>query len=366
MALSIGIVGLPNVGKSTAFNALAGAQLAAAENYPFCTIEPNRATVPVPDARLEKLAGLAGVGRLFHATVEFVDIAGLVRGASRGEGLGNQFLGHIRDTAAILHVVRCFEDENVVHVGDWLDTRGDIEVVNAELILADLAQMERRIEKLTSQVKGDKRAIPLLEAAHALQDGFERGVPASAFPESDDEAYRTLVREMRFLTAKPVIYLANVDEAGLEQENDCVRAVRRAAAEHKSDAIVLCAQLEADLIAMSRQERADYLALSGIAESGLDQVIGHGYRLLGLISFFTFNDEEARAWTVRQGTTAPQAAGTIHTDFERGFIRAEVASFESFAQHGGWQALKAAGALHVHGRDYVVQDGDVIYFRFNV
>jgi ribosome-binding ATPase len=366
MALSIGIIGLPNVGKSTTFNALTRTQQAAAENYPFCTIEPNRAIVPVPDARVEELAELTGVSTIIHATVEFVDIAGLVRGASKGEGLGNQFLGHIRDTAAIIHVVRCFDDENVVHISAHPDPEHDIEIVETELMLADLQQLERKIERLSSQVKGDRRLIPVLTMAREIEAQLGRGEPLSHFSDRENEIVHSLVHELRFLSAKPVIYAANVDEEGLAEDNHYVRQVRRLAARQGAEVIKLCAQLEADMAGMDDGERRELLELAGAEESGLEQLIRKGYRLLNLISFFTFNEEQVRAWTIPQGSTAPQAAGTIHTDFERGFIRAQVAPFETFRAHGSWARLKAAGAMAVEGKEYVVQDGDVIYFRFNV
>lgn len=366
MALSIGIIGLPNVGKSTTFNALTRTQQAAAENYPFCTIEPNRAIVPVPDPRLDKLAELTGVPKAIHATIEFVDIAGLVKGASHGEGLGNQFLGHIRDTAAIVHVVRCFDDDNVVHVNPHPEPRNDIEVVNTELILADLQQLERKIERLTTQVKGDKKAIPILETARRLQDHLERNNPISAYPDQDDEAFQILNHDMRFLTAKPIIYAANVDEVGLAADNDYVRETRDAAAEHHAEVVKICAQLEADMVGMSDDERQEFLELAGATESGLEQIIHKGYRMLGLISFFTMNEEQVRAWTVTRGWSAPRAAGVIHTDFERGFIRAEVIPFATFNHYGSWAQTKAAGEMRVEGKEYIVHDGDIIYFRFNI
>ncbi len=366
MALSIGIIGLPNVGKSTVFNALTKAQLAAAANYPFCTIEPNRAVVPVPDQRLDKLGELTGLTHLIRATIEFVDIAGLVKGASQGEGLGNQFLGHIRDVAAIVHVVRCFDDDNVVHISEHPEPRTDIEIINMELILADLQQLERKIERLMSQVKGDKKAIPLLEMAHELADHLERGQMIAHYPDAEDEAFRTLNHELRFLTGKPQIYLANVDEEGLAEDNAYVTETRAIAAEQEIAVIKICAQLEAEMVGLSDDERLEFLALAGAESGGLEQVIQTGYRILGLISFFTMNDEQVRAWTVRQGATAPKAAGVIHTDFEKGFIRAEVASFETFVRHGSWTAIKSAGELRVEGKEYVVHDGDVIFFRFNV
>jgi GTP-binding protein YchF len=312
-----------------------------------------------------ELAELVGVPRVIQATVEFLDIAGLVKGASKGEGLGNQFLGHIRDTSAIIHVVRCFDDENVVHISEHPQPRTDIEIVNTELILADLQQLERKIERLSTQVKGDKKAIPLLDMAKKLQDHLESGRTVATFPDQDD-AFQTLKHDMRFLTAKPVIYAANVDEEGLAEDNAYVREVREVAAEMGAETIKICAQLEADMAGMMDEERREYLELAGASESGLEQIIHMGYRILGLISFFTFNEKQARAWTVPEGSTAPQAAGVIHTDFERGFIRAEVIPFETLVAHGSWGATKAAGEMRVEGKEYVVQDGDVIYFRFNV
>jgi GTP-binding protein YchF len=366
MALSIGIIGLPNVGKSTVFNALTKAQHAAAANYPFCTIEPNRAVVPVPDGRLDKLGELTGLTRLIQATIEFVDIAGLVKGASQGEGLGNQFLGHIRDVAAIVHVVRCFDDDNVAHISEHPEPRTDIEIINTELILADLQQLERKIEKLTSQVKGDKKAIPLMEMAQKLQDHLERGQMIAHYPDPENKAFLTLNHDMRFLTGKPQIYVANVDEDTLSEDNAYVGETRQVAKEHDARVIKICAQLEADMAGLSDDERLEFLELAGAESGGLEQVIRTGYGILGLISFFTMNEEQVRCWTLGQGSTAPQAAGVIHTDFERGFIKAEVVPFETFVHHGGWLATKAAGQLRVEGKEYVVQDGDVIYFRFNV
>lgn len=366
MALSIGIVGLPNVGKSTTFNALTKAQQAAADNYPFCTIEPNRAVVPVPDDRVIKLAELAGVPKAIKAAVEFVDIAGLVKGASEGEGLGNQFLGQIRDTAVIVHVVRCFDDENVVHISAQPDPRIDIEIVNLELALADLQQLERKIDRLTGQVKGDKKYIPLLDTAKDLKNHLELGKPASKFPGLQDGAYETLVQEMRFLTSKPVIYAANVPEDDLLVDNEYVRIVRQIAAEEGAVVVKIAAQLEADMVGMDDDERKEYLELAGAPESGLDQIIQTGYRLLGLISFFSMNENEVRAWTLNKGWTAPMAAGVIHTDFQRGFIKAEVLPYENFVELGSWGAAKGAGELRIEGKEYVVEDGDVILFRFNV
>ncbi|NIR52017.1 redox-regulated ATPase YchF [candidate division KSB1 bacterium] len=366
MALRIGIVGLPNVGKSTTFNALVKEQNAQVASYPFCTMEPNKAIVPVPDPRVEKLAELAKVGKTIHATIEFVDIAGLVKGASHGEGLGNQFLGNIRDTAAIVHVVRCFEDPNVAHVSETLDPWLDIEIVNTELALADLQQLERKIERLARQVKGDKKAQPLLNMAQALQAHLNSEQPISTFPQQNDDAFRSLNKEMQFLTSKPVIYVANVDESGLEADNESVQAVRDVAHEQQAEVVKLCAKLEEDMADMSDDERHELLELAGTEESGLEQVIHKSFQALGLISFFTMNEKEVRAWNIPKGTQAPQAAGAIHTDFERGFIQAEVISYETFVAHGSAAAVKAAGEMRMEGKDYIVQDGDVIYFRFNV
>jgi ribosome-binding ATPase len=366
MGLRIGIIGLPNVGKSTVFNALTGAQNAQVANYPFCTIKPNRAIVAVPDRRVDVLAQLVEVPNTIHATIEFVDIAGLVKGASHGEGLGNQFLGNIRDTAALVHVVRCFDDPNVVHISEIPDPPTDIEIVNIELILSDLQQLERKIEQLNSQVKGDKKMMPVLDLAHSLQELLQREQPISLYPQRDSETFQVLDREMRFLTNKPVIYAANVDETGLAEENRYVRAVQVVTAEQGAEMVILCARLEEEMVDMSEEERSEFLLLAGVEKSGLEQVIRKGFEALGLISFFTKNENEVRAWNIPKGTSAPRAAGAIHTDFERGFIRAEVVPFETFVQYGSDSAVKAEGLLRLEGREYIVQDGDVIYFRFNV
>jgi len=366
MSLSIGIVGLPNVGKSTTFNALTGTQNAQVANYPFCTIKPNRAVVPVPDGRVEKLAELAGLERVIHATIEFVDIAGLVKGASQGEGLGNQFLGNIRDADALIHVVRCFDDPNVVHIREQPDPREDIEIINLELILADLQQLLRKMERLSHQVKGDKRFQPILAMAERLKEHMENGWPVSLFAEKTDDAFQTLNQELRFLSGKPVIYAANVDEDALAADNSYVKATRSLAAEQGYEVVKLCARFEEELSGMTDAERREFLELAGVDESGLEQIIRRSYDILGLISFFSMNEEETRAWTIHAGWTAPRAAGVIHTDFERGFIRAEVIPFDTFVQYGSSAAAKAAGAMRIEGKDYVVTDGDIIYFRFNV
>ncbi len=366
MTLSIGIIGLPNVGKSTTFNALTQAQNAAVANYPFCTIEPNQAIVPVPDSRLEDLADLVGVEKVIHATIEFVDIAGLVEGASRGEGLGNRFLGDVRNTDALVHVVRCFDDPNVVHVRENPEPRADIEIINVELALADLEQLERKIERLSRQAKGDKKLRPRLEMAQEMRDHLQTGGPLSTFGEQSNPHCQSLNKEMRFLTSKPIIYAANVNESDLAEDSAYVRAVRQIAQEQGAGVVKLCALLEQELLDMTPEEQGEFLELAGAEESGLGQVIHKSFETLDLISFFTFNKKEARAWNIPQGSTAPEAAGAIHTDFQRGFIRAEVTPFPVFAEYGSSAAVKAAGKMRLEGKEYVVQDGDVIYFRFNV
>jgi len=366
MSLSIGIVGLPNVGKSTVFNALTGAQNAAVANYPFCTIESNRAIVPLRDLRLEKLQAQVGVPNIIYATIEFVDIAGLVKGASQGEGLGNQFLANIRDTDAIVHVVRGFDDPNVVHVSGEIDPREDIEIITIELALADMAQLDRKIVKLESDIKGDRNLIPTFEMAKSLRDHLAQGKPVSTHPERGSAVFSALAQEMRFLTAKPVIFAVNVDEAGLAEETAEVAAVREIAAKTGAEVVVLCAKLEEEMLDMTPEEQQEFLELAGADESGLDQVVREGFDALGLITYFTKNDKEVRAWTIPSGERAPQAAGRIHTDFERGFIRAEVVPFDVFEVHGSDAAVKSAGLMRSEGKEYVVQDGDVILFRFNV
>ena len=365
-SLGIGIVGLPNVGKSTTFNALTKAQNAQAANYPFCTIEPNSAIVTVPDPRIDQITRMVQPEKTIYATIEFVDIAGLVKGASQGEGLGNQFLANIRDTAAIVHVVRCFDDENVLHVHGAPDPRTDIEVINTELIIADLQQLERRAEKLQRQVKADKKLQPMLDLVLTLQHQLQTGLPISAYPHRDNENFQELVREMRFITAKPVIFAANVDEAGLNEDNAYVQQLREVAREQNAHVVKLCAKLEEDMAGLSDEEREEFLAMAGVEESGLDQIIRQSYALLGLVSYFTQGPKEVRAWTIERGWTAPQAAGVIHTDFERGFIRANVIAYDSFIKHGSETAAKAAGEMRVEGKTYVVQDGDIMHFLFNL
>jgi len=366
MSLSIGIVGLPNVGKSTVFNALTGAQNAAVANYPFCTIEANRAIVPLRDPRLEKLQNLMGVPNIIYATIEFVDIAGLVKGASHGEGLGNQFLANIRNTDAIVHVVRGFDDPNVVHVSGEIDPREDIEIINIELALADMAQLERKIGKLESDIKGDKKLISTYDLALSLREHLASGKPVLTHAERDSVIFKELAHEMRFLTAKPVIFAVNVDEAGLAEETPEVHTIRQIAAETSAEVVVLCARLEEEMLDMTPDEQREFLELAGVEASGLEQVVHQGFKALELISYFTKNEKEVRAWNIPAGTKAPQAAGKIHTDFERGFIRAEVVPFDIFEAHGSDMAVKAAGLMRSEGKEYIVQDGDLILFRFNV
>ena len=366
MNLSIGIVGLPNVGKSTTFNALIEEQNAQVANYPFCTIEPNKAIVPIPDHRLTRLAEIVGVEKVIPATIEFMDIAGLVKGASQGEGLGNQFLSHIRNVDAILHVVRCFDDENIAHVSGSPNPREDIEIITTELILADYQQIERRLEKLERQVKGDKKLQDTLDTALALKESLAKGNPLWNFPDADNPTFIALNQELQFLTAKPVIYLANVAEEGLLEDSDYFLSAKEIADQENTTILKICSKLEEDLIPLEPADKAEYLEISGIEKTSIEKVITSCYRILNLISFFTFNDKEARAWTIEAGWKAPQAAGQIHTDFESGFIRAEVAPFELFAEHQSWSALKEAGVAQSEGKEYIVNDGDVILFRFNV
>ncbi|HEX8708343.1 MAG TPA: redox-regulated ATPase YchF [Pyrinomonadaceae bacterium] len=365
--LRAGIVGLPNVGKSTLFNALTSQQAALAANYPFATIEPNVGVVPVPDERLEPLARLVKTNTIIPATVEFLDIAGLVRGASKGEGLGNQFLANIRETDTVIQVVRCFEDEGIVHVEGSVNPRRDIETIQIELALADLATIERRRERAQKAVKsGDKTARAEMDVMDKLQPVLEEGQPARIVALTDDE--RIIARGFFLLTMKQTIYAANIDEATLSDggENEHVRVVREIAASEAAEFVVICAQLEAELVELPPDERRDYLEALGVRGSGVDHLIKGAYRLLGLMSFLTAGEKEVRAWTIPRGTRAPQAAGVIHSDIERGFIRAEVVSYDDLTRAGSYAAAREQGLLRLEGKEYVMQEGDVVHFRFNV
>jgi hypothetical protein len=364
MGFRCGIVGLPNVGKSTIFNALTSAGIESA-NYPFCTIEPNVGKVPVPDERLDKLAELAKTRNTVNAQMEFVDIAGLVSGASKGEGLGNQFLGHIRQVDAIAHVVRCFEDSNVVHVVGAIDPQRDREVINTELILADLETVGRRLDRARSQAKsGDKVYKAQAAILEKLQELLDSGKPARVL--ETDDAGRSLLRELCLLTAKPVLYVANVAEEDIATGNRWVEQLKTAAAEEGAAVVVISGAIEEELSTLAKEEQKDFLAEMGMTESGLYRLIKAGYNLLGLINYFTVGEKETRAWTISNGTTAQKAAGVIHSDFEKGFIRAEIIAYEDYIRCGSESAAKEKGVWRLEGKEYITQDGDCINFRFNV
>jgi len=363
MGIKAGIVGMPNVGKSTLFNALTRAQIAA-ENYPFCTIDPNVGIVPVPDTRLDALAGIVEPEKIVPTTVEFVDIAGLVAGASQGEGLGNKFLSHIRETDAIAHVVRCFEDADVIHVSGGVNPIRDIEIIDTELCLADLQSVEKAVDRYAKMAKGgDKDAIRKKDLFERMRKHLDAGKPVRSMGLSKEE--KADAHELQLLTAKPVMYVANVKEDGFEN-NPHLDAVKARARDESAVVVAVCAAIEAEISQLEEADRADFLKDLGLAEPGLNRVIRAGYELLGLQTYFTAGEKEVRAWTVRAGSTAPQAAGVIHTDFERGFIRAEVIAYDDYIKFKGEAGSRDAGRLRLEGKEYVVKEGDVMHFRFNV
>jgi hypothetical protein len=366
MGFNCGIVGLPNVGKSTLFNALLNQQAAEAANYPFCTIEPNVGRIAVPDARLTTLAGIAGSATIIPTQLEFVDIAGLVRGASKGEGLGNQFLANIRETDAIIYVLRCFEDGDIVHVEGSVDPERDAEIIELELILADMESLEKRLDNLNKKAKsGDKETLATIELIKPLLELTRDGKPARLYqPKDRDEAKR--IKQLQLLTSKPAMYVLNVEEASAATGNAISAKAAAMAAAKGASAVVISAKIEAEMAGLSDEEKQEFLADLGLKETGLNAIVRAGFKLLDILTFFTVGPKEARAWTVRRGATAPEAAGVIHTDFEKGFIRAETIACDDYIALKGEQGAKEAGKLRLEGKEYLVADGDVFHFRFNV